>query len=163
MVLDREFELVVGKFETHRISFINEITSGTTVIKVDGSEIFRSRSMKTNSNGSRNGKENKIDQWFYSFTVGTQETHIIEVHVKRKGSIRRTNSIRYEYNIMVDGVLRVREGKKMDPHKSGTKTDVVLEIMSRDHFHILSDVEKKLYSRDILKNPDWKMEWVYVQ
>jgi hypothetical protein len=63
----------------------------------------------------------------------------------------------------VDSVLIDKIGKKLDPHKSTTKDDVILVNMSRDHFHILSDVEKKLYSRDILKDPNWEENWVYIR
>jgi hypothetical protein len=163
MVLNKEIEIVVGKFETHRVSYYHEVSPDITIIKVDGSEIFQSRTMNGSSPKMRIENGGKIDQWFYSFIVGTQETHVIEIHVRKSKPSRKGNGIHYEYNILVDGAVRIREGKKLDPHRSGTRNDVILETMSREYFHILSEIEKKLYARDILKNPNWRMDWVYVQ
>lgn len=163
MPLEKEFEITVGKFEAHRISYSHDPQADTTIIKVDGLIIFKSTMMNGAPVEMKIEKSSDTDQWFYSFIVGTQETHIIEIHVRKNKPKRKGNGVHYEYNILVDGVIMVREGKKLDPHMSGTRNDVILETMSRDHFHILSDIEKKLYARDILKVPNWRMEWVYVR
>jgi hypothetical protein len=163
MVLNKELEILVGKFETHRVSYCYEIDPDITTIKVDGLEIFKSTAMNGSSLDKKIESNGRINQWFYSFIVGTQETHVIEIHVRKSKPSRKGNGIHYEYNILVDGAVRIREGKKLDPHRSGTRNDVILETMSREYFHILSEIEKKLYARDILKNPNWRMDWVYVQ
>lgn len=162
MVLEKEFEISVGKFEKHSISFYYEDGPDITVISVDDIEIFRSRIMNGTSVDMKIFQRGHDHQWMYTFIVGTQETHVIEIHVRNTKPSRKHPDHLYDYNVLVDGVLSVKKGKRLDPAKSGTRTDVTLETMSLKHFHLLSDVEKKLYARDILKIPNWRVDWVYV-
>jgi hypothetical protein len=65
----------------------------------------------------------------------------------------------YSYNVNIDNQLEIVVGRKLNPNKSRTRANVELFEMSRPHFIVLTDIEKKLFARDILEDPEWRKDW----